>query len=317
MTASVLIVTNEQDLDADWVVAELQRRAVAVLRCNTERLTEWSVVVDLDAGWRLTDPLGRCATSESVEGIWWRRPELPSKGLARLAPERSQALDDQWQALTEGLEAAGANQRWVSCPGALRRAEDKLLQLTMARRVGFDVPATVVANDLTAARAFVERCGGHAVAKSLTAAHWAEDGRASFVFARLVGLGDLPDDPETLRRAPVMLQQPIVPKRDVRVTVVGDRVLSAETPPTTHELDWRLEPERPWTPIELSAEIADRCRALVAALGLRYAGIDLAQAADGTAWFLEANPNGEWGWLVGTAGLPVPSALADELTGDA
>jgi hypothetical protein len=172
-----------------------------------------------------------------------------------------------------------------------------------------------VANDLAASRSFVERCGGQAVAKSLTAAHWVHGAQASFVFARLIEHGDLPPDPDAFGRAPVVLQQPIVPKRDVRVTVVGERVLAAETPPTTRELDWRLEPDRPWTPIDLAGEIADRCRAVVAALGLRFAGIDLALDSNGTPWFLEANPNGEWGWLVDAAGLPVPAALADELVG--
>jgi hypothetical protein len=313
LTAQVLVVTNEQDLDADRVITELVRRDVDVLRCNTERLTDWRVTVEVGHRWRLTDPSGRTATSESVRAVWWRRPETPSRALHGVSAGRRQALDDQWQALTEGLATVGAR-RWVSHPAALRRAEDKLLQLKTATEVGFAVPATAVVNDLGAAVNFLEACGGRAVAKSLTAAHWETPSEAAFVFASLIDRDDLPADPATLRRAPVLLQQPIIPKLDVRATVVGDRVLAAETPPTTAEIDWRLEPDRPWRAIELSASVTDLCRQLVAALELRFSGIDLAISEDGTAWFLEANPNGEWGWLVDAAGLPVPAALADELT---
>ncbi len=312
MTAEVLIVSNEQDLDADRVIAELGRRGVDVLRCNTERLTEWQVAVEVGRRWQLTAPSGRTATSRSVRAVWWRRPEPPSRHLHGLSSVQRQALDDQWQALTEGL-ASGGDRRWISPPAALRRAEDKLFQLTTAARVGLAVPETVVVNDLGAALEFVERCGGRAVAKSLTAAHWEHDSEAAFVFATLIGPDDLPDDPAAFRRAPVVLQAPIIPKRDVRATVVGTRVLAAETPPTINEIDWRLEPYRPWTSIDLPPTVTELCRRLVAALNLRFAGIDLALADDGAAWFLEANPNGEWGWLVDAAGLPVTAALADEL----
>jgi hypothetical protein len=312
LTAQILIVTNEQDLDADRVVAELGRRNVDVLRCNTERLTKWRVGLEVGCGWSLSAPSGRTATSESVRAVWWRRPEPPSRDLHGLSTGRRQTLDDQWQALTEGLATIG-RRRWVSHPAALHRAEDKLLQLRTAAHVGFSVPATVVVNDVVAALNFVERNGGRAVAKSLTAAHWENDAEAAFVFASLIDRDDLPSDPAVFRRAPVLLQEPIIPKRDVRATVIGDRVLAAETPPTTNEIDWRLEPDRPWMAVELSPAVNELCRRLVAALDLRFAGIDLAIADDGTAWFLEANPNGEWGWLVDAAGLPVAAALADEL----
>jgi len=81
------------------------------------------------------------------------------------------------------------------------------------------------------------------------------------------------------------------------------------------ELDWRLHPDRPWSPYTLRGEDRDRCAALVAELGLRYGGIDLAIDASGDPWFLEVNPNGEWGWLAqGDAELPIVEAIADELT---
>ncbi|MGO9974741.1 MAG: hypothetical protein ACLP01_18445 [Solirubrobacteraceae bacterium] len=312
MTAEVLIVTNERDLDADRVISELGHRGVGVLRCNTERLTDWSVEVDVPYRWQLIDPFGRSATSDTVSAIWWRRPEPPSTGLGSLTAGPRQALDDQWQALLEGL-ASVPGPRWVSNPLSVRRAEDKLFQLRTASEVGFQVPETVVVNGLDAATAFLARRNGQAVAKSLTAAHWENEREAAFVFAKLIDQESLPTDPAALRRAPVMLQEAIMPKRDVRATVIGERVLAAETSPTLVEIDWRLEPERAWHQRELEPAALARCCRLVAALGLRFAGIDLAIAEDDTVWFLEANPNGEWGWLVDAASLPVPSALADEL----
>ena len=304
---AVLIITNEQDLGADYVVLEMERRGVPVLRCNAERLPTWRVSLRPGHDWELHDPHGRTARSGETSGVWWRRPERPVFA-ANLSPGEQQALVDQWQAFAEGL-ASVYGPVWVSPPAAIAAAEDKAAQLTAARRVGFAIPETLWTNDIVQARELVS--SGAAVVKTVTAAHWEEKEEAAFVFAHEVEPGDLPGDDDGFAVAPAAFQQRIAPKRDVRVTVVGASVLAAET--TTGELDWRREPATPWRPHELPRETSDRCARLVQALGLRFGGIDLALDQTGTYWFLEINPNGEWGWQQ-RCGLPIASALADLLT---
>jgi len=48
-------------------------------------------------------------------------------------------------------------------------------------------------------------------------------------------------------------------------------------------------------------------------LGLRFAAIDLVLDQTGEYWFLEANPNGQWAWIESRTGLPISSAIVDEL----
>ncbi len=304
---AVLIVTNEQDLGADFVVLELERRGVAVLRCNAERLPEWRVSLRPGEAWHLRDPRGRTVSADATSGVWWRRPERPTFD-HRLSAGEQQALVAQWQAFAEGL-ASVSGPRWVSQPSAIAASEDKAKQLTAARRAGFAVPATVWTNDVTQAHEIVSDAS--AVVKTVTAAHWEGDGEAAFVFARPVTQADLPPDGPDFATAPAAFQARISPKRDVRVTVAGRAVLAAET--TAEELDWRLESGLEWQPHDLPANVARRCRTLVDALDLRFGGIDLALDQNGTYWFLEINPNGEWAWLQ-KRGLPIAPAIADALT---
>lgn len=147
--STVLIVTNEQDLAADLVVLELERRGVAVLRCNTERMPDWQLVVTPGRRWRLTDAHGRTASSESTSSVWWRRPEPPSDP-APAGASRQTAFAAQWQAALEAL-ASVPGPRFVSSPAAIRAAEDKALQLATAARLGFRVPETVWTNHRPAA----------------------------------------------------------------------------------------------------------------------------------------------------------------------
>jgi len=305
---AVLVITHEQDVGADYVMLELERRGVPVLRCNAERLPRWRVTLRPGQDWMLSDPYGRTASSESTSGVWWRRPERPSFD-HHLSAGKRRALVDQWQAFAEGL-ASVSGPRWVSAPAAIGAAEDKARQIGTAREVGFAVPATVWTNDVE--RAHAVTAAGAAVVKTVTAAHWESDGEAAFVFAHSLTADDLPTDASNFAFAPAVLQTQITPKRDVRATVVGDRVLAAETHAKSG-VDWRLEDGLDWRLHDLPPVIARRCRALVDALGLQFGGIDLALDRDGTYWFLEINPNGEWGWLQ-TAGLGIASALADLLT---
>lgn len=303
---AVLIVTNEQDLGADYVVLELERRGVVVLRCNAEHFADWRASLRPGCNWQLVDPQGREIASESTTGVWWRRPE-PQTFNADLSSGEQKALVDQWQAFAEGLASVPGPQ-WVSPPAAIAAAEDKAGQLAVARQVGFAVPATVWTNDLTCARTLAK--GGQMVVKTVAAAHWEGGGEAAFVFAHALDVTNLPNDSDAFAAAPVAIQAKIHPKRDIRVTVVGSSVLAAET--TAATLDWRVEPNTEWSHHDLPREVAEKCHQLTSALGLSFGGVDLALDSSYTYWFLEINPNGEWGWLQ-HCGLPIASALADVL----
>ena len=77
--------------------------------------------------------------------------------------------------------------------------------------------------------------------------------------------------------------------------------------------DWRLAKEGATFPIyELPEDIATKCVQLTKTLGLVFGAIDLA-VQDGTYYFLEINPTGEWAWLVDNSELPIDKAIADKL----
>lgn len=306
---SVLIVTNTQDVGADFLVRELGGRDAPVVRLNAERAPEWKLTLRPADEWQVCGG-GRDLHSDGCAGVWWRRPEPPElPGVAAAAVE---AVRDQWRAMVTAL-ATVQGPTWVSLPARIHAAESKALQLGLAREMDFLVPDSLWTNDLLKARAFVERWDGKAVVKSVASAWWEERGQGYFVYAGLVNYDSLPTA-ERLAAAPLCFQQPILSKRDVRVTVVDDVALAAVRDAREGEpLDWRAASEREWVPHVLPRAVADRCCMLVRNLGLRFGAIDLLLDADGVHWFLELNPNGEWGWLQ-RIGLPIAEALADMLT---
>jgi len=308
--AAVLVVTNEQDIGADYLVRELDQRGASVVRLNSERAPEWRLRLRPGSSWHVARG-ERALSSHDCVGVWWRRPEMPEQPQHLAAA--AEAIGDQWRTLLRAL-ATVPGPTWVSNPLDIGVAESKALQLLRAGEVGLAVPETLWTNDADEARAFIASCGGVAVVKSVATAWWENDGEGHFVFASTVSADEIPT--EGLANAPVCLQRAIDRKRDIRVTVIEDVVLAAVREEAAAEddepLDWRRARARPWTRYQLPPDIEASSRALVRGLGLRFSGIDFALDEPGKHWFLELNANGEWGWLQ-EAGLPIAEALADTL----
>jgi hypothetical protein len=305
----VLIVTNEKDVGADYVVRELGRRDVSVFRLNTERFASWRLALEPGVRW-LVARNGRELHSAACAGVWWRRPE-PSPRPPGIGAAEWEAVTMQAHALLRGMQHV-PGPVWLSPPSAIRAAEDKALQLVLAADLGFDVPSTTWTNDIAAATARLAEHDGTGIVKSVATAYWEDEQASSFVFAHPVDVSGLPAG-DRLGPAPLAFQQRIAPKRDVRVTVVGQAAFAAVTDDASRAApDWRLTDDATWTPYALPNQVQRRCIALVERMGLKFGGIDLLVDPDNRHWFCELNPNGEWGWLQ-SIGLPIAEAIAEEL----
>ena len=211
----------------------------------------------------------------------------------------------QWRAWLSVFEDSGAT--WVNDIWSARRAENKVCQLRSATAIGFQVPETVVTNDVNTARDFAQT--STAVLKSLSSAYF-ELSDGGFVFTQ-----ELTE--ETLSDAAAWSSQPMIVQSrvagtNVRVVVVGERCFGACCDTTA--VDWRTEGSavvwRPWT---VPDGLAVLCRAYNQHTGLRYAAFDFIDDGE-DIWFLEANQAGEWLFIDRPLQLGISEAIADVLT---
>lgn len=314
----VLLLTNRWDLSADFVVRGLRDREVPFFRLNAEDLRSGQATLRLPEVSMRVATHGQEYDLSKVRAVWNRRPGKP---FDETPPEDrpSQAVQlfvaEQWFAWLEALELI-PGVVWVNEPRAGMAMESKPRQLALANRIGFSVPETCVTNSAQEAYRFAELHGGRVVAKALYKPLLEEPDGDSFVFANVVDTDDLADV-EALRLAPLILQPVLSPKEDYRVTVVGDTVLSARlVRGVGGPVDWRRDRSDVRFVLEdLPEELTDQCRRFVREAGLRFGAIDLV-LYQGRYFFLEINPNGEWGWLQKPHGIPIAEALCD-LLGDA
>lgn len=306
----VLVSTQHEDATADLVITEMNRRRVPVLRLDPGRDFPASAILAAHLGsdgWsgRLTVG-GRSVDLGAVRALYHRRPNTyvaadDSQEARFAAQENRRGLGGVLGALPGCL--------YLSHPQAIARAEYKPAQLAAAHRVGFTVPATLITSDAHEAKAFAAE--QPTVYKPLHAAAYDVDGEPAGIWAAPVEPGELD---ETVNHC-AHLFQALVPKScDVRAVVVDDRVFCARITAPTGVVDWRAEYQNlRYEAVECPEEIRSSLLAFLADFGLHFGAFDFAVTADGTWWFLELNPNGQWAWLEAAAGLPVTAAIAELL----
>ena len=308
---AVLLVTASYDVAPEYVGASLDRMGVPYFRLDTDRFpAQIQATYDPNIGVTFSDD-DQSIRGEQIRSVWYRRmrgPLLPSN----LDCGTRDFCERENRAFLEGVLASLPTDRWLSLPTAVARAERKPYQLGVAKRLGFDIPATVMTNDEIVVRAAAKR--HQLVAKAVSSGYVRNPEGNRAIFTSAVSQDDV-SQLDGLSMAPVTFQEMVKKVSDIRVTVVGEDVFAAEIMSQDREssrVDWRAtdDPHLEHRRHELPHEVADLCRQLLATLGLGFGAIDFALTGDGSYVFFEINPNGEWLWIEDQLGLPISDAIA-------
>lgn len=185
---------------------------------------------------------------------------------------------------------------------AAARAENKALQVAVARRCRLAVPETLITNSPDLIRDFLEAHRSEGViAKPFSPTVWqAPDEEFVGRAARLTP--DLLPDDRALRACPMIFQQYIAKEFEVRVTCFGRVLVGAKLDSQTHkssQVDWRgCAPRRlNVQPIDLPDQVRKQCIGLLRLLGLKFGCIDMVVTPAGEWVFLEINQMGQFLWL--------------------
>lgn len=310
-----LLITEQFEPTADFILAELRRREIPAVRWNLDRFPfdsslTYRIGERTDAAELVSD--GRRIDLDDVGSVWCRGfrpsgfPEDFDDEERRFAQEESQrALD----ALMTRLQVP-----WINHPQRHARANSKPAQLSAARRVGLDIPPTLISNDPEEVRAFVARAGGETVFKAHSQNLNLEPGKA--LFTALLTTREM-ERVDLIRRSPGIFQQFVPKAYEVRSTVVGSRIFSGKIDSQAHpetRIDWRHKPfDIEEEPITLPPDVEARILALMREFGLVYGALDFIVTPEGRHVFLEVNPAGQYLWVEATTKLPITAAIVDVL----
>jgi MvdD family ATP-grasp ribosomal peptide maturase len=320
---TVLIITHSDDNESVALVTEsVRKRGGKSFRFDTDKFpTEIQLVArygETPERLSLTDG-GATLDLRDVSAIWHRRLNIAGRLPAGMDAQLRQASRGEARATVMGMLASLDAFRMDAEP-LIRRAENKQLQIKIARETGLETPRTLTTNDPEAVRAFARTCERGMITKMLSSFAIHEGGAEQVVFTNVVAAEDL-DDLDGLRLCPMTFQEQVSKHLELRVTVVGRRVLAAAIDSQASARaahDWRRDGVRlldAWRHYALPPDVEEKLLRLMDYFNLNYGAADFIVTPEGRHVFLEVNPGGEFFWLEQCPGLPISEAIADLLLG--
>ncbi len=309
---NILVVSDKYDFTTDYVCLELQQRKAAYLRINRDEFRNYKVTLDLSMMNLNIEINNKVYITDAylLKSIYYRAPIYLRENYTEAVSKEEQLYNTQWMSFIRNL-VIFEDAIWVNNPIATFKAENKLLQLKLAHNLGLLCPKTIITNTTSIGNLINDSY----IIKSLDTALLKIGDNEAFVYSNIIAKNDFLN--AELSLAPIVLQEYIYPKVDLRVTVIGNIAYSVEILKNGHGVDddWRLSKDDvTFVPLELPNFILQKCIALVKVLNLSFGAIDLIMSND-EYYFIEINPTGEWAWLVETAGLNIPIGICDFLLG--
>jgi glutathione synthase/RimK-type ligase-like ATP-grasp enzyme len=312
----ILLITNKDDVTTDFIVNHLNKVGANYYRLNTEYLLT-SVSVNFDVynnEYSLIDhKKNKIINLSVVKSVYYRRPVLPQIKIDSLSDGENAFIVREIAYLLEGLYKILDDRFWISQVSSIREAENKVYQLRLARKIGLEIPASLITTSRVKAEAFLEHFKGDCIIKPIKNGRIDNHKNPMVVFTSPITCDDI-SLLDGVKNCPTYFQNRIEKTADIRVTVVGEKVFSAiiysqEFKETM--IDWRngeninIRHER----IKLPSHIESKCIELINILGLNFGAIDFVLDKDMRYIFLEINPNGQWGWIEKRLGYNISSEI--------
>ena len=323
---TILIPTMQNDAHAACVALVLKQMGHRPVRWFCQDLPEAAT-----ASFRIGSADRRVAIREGadppvdlgeVDVLWNRRVEPPIIRNPEVRPSDRQVAKNELTRFVQGLMHTFSDRSFAVNRYDAAISANKLRQLQCARALGLTVPETLVSNNPEAIKAFLrEHQAAGTIFKSFRPVHWDEGDLVAALHTHQVSPDMLPSDP-FLQLSPGIFQAYVPKAFEARVTCMGAELFAAklDSQQTRQgKLDWRLEDpsDLPIRRLDLPAEVAEQCRALLRRLNLVFGCIDFIVTPEGEYVFLEVNQMGQFLWVEqANPQIPLLQAFAEFLVSE-
>lgn len=314
----ILLITNTEDVTTDFIVKELSIRKLSFYRLNTDLLID-GIDANIDIGNNAFSLIedNTVINIDEIKSVFYRRPELPKLHKSLINESEKRYASGELLFFLEGIYKLLENAYWLNNVYRIREAENKIYQLFVAKKLGFNIPQTIISNSVTEVNSFIstyDECIIKPMKSGLI-----ESNTPQVIFTSKIDKSLIND--ERIKLFPNFIQRAINKVADYRITVVGEKVFCAEITSNSKkiQIDWRTtSPENLiYKPISLPADIEEKCKAITAYFNLNFAAIDIVRDDKGAYYFLEINPNGQWAWIEKRLNFGITNAVVDILQNEA
>ncbi|AZA99580.1 ATP-grasp ribosomal peptide maturase [Chryseobacterium joostei] len=309
----ILCITHSQDFyTIDLFFQYLSSKNIPYFRLNSDQLNHLQKISINENSFEITDESGNTIHSDDIKGVWHRkawRISVPEE----LDENYEKIFQIEYGSLRYNLFTSLEDIPWINPFEKEKKIDgNKMLQLKIAQRNHLTIPKTMFSNDEEKITTFFHQyCSGKAIAKlhGVQSKTMSGENLISTMIIEEETLEYLSD----IAYCPMIFQPYIDKEYELRIMYV-DGVFFTGKINNSSNADWRISNENYfWSAYELPENIKINLTSMMKEMGLYMGAIDVIKGKDGEYYFLEVNPQGEWGMLQKELGFPIAERIADNL----
>jgi glutathione synthase/RimK-type ligase-like ATP-grasp enzyme len=292
-TSTQIVINHIIEADGEAIRFDVDRYPLETSLTTSFQNNRWRILLDTGSA---------VHNLEDVTAVWYRRSFNLGKGLQTVIDQEylRATIEEVKRTLMSMLE--GLNCFHLARHSVYRRLDSKEEQLKVAVRNGLLIPDTCISNNPEQVHAFIQQQERGVITKMQSSFAIYREAEEHVVFTNEVTVDHL-QELNTLRYCPMVFQQQVEKKLELRVTIVGREIFafSIDSQKVANaQVDWRKEGVNmvnDWQPYTLPDEIQSKLLSFMDDYGLNYGAIDLILSPDDQYYFLEVNAAGEFFWL--------------------
>ncbi len=253
---------------------------------------------------------GRAIEVDISNSLWWLRNKYFSVGIFDEDDQRRYFESKNREAFSKSIITFSGAQ-CLNFGHNVVESNRKLVQLSIAQKLGFQIPKTIISSSRTEIADFVRSVDG-AIAKPLDEPgappiNSADGTRAANIFImtnEITAEEIAQSSDEEFASAPFIVQEKVEKRYELRVFAFRDDVLAFQVNSQLFDLakvDWRRGERVPnmftASPLPIDNHLAELTREYLRATDLDFGVFDFAVDLSGAHVFFECNPSGQWGAL--------------------
>lgn len=309
----ILCITHSQDFyNIDLFFEYLKNKNVPYFRLNSDRLNHLQRIRMNEDFFELTDESGNTLNSGEIKAVWHRKawgitvPEELDTDYARIFLREYASLRYNLYTLLEGIP-------WINPLENENKIDgNKMHQLKLAKKNNLTIPETLFSNDAEQIlKFFHEKCSGRMIAK-LHGTISKSMGGENMLSTNIIDENSL-ENIEDIAYCPMIFQPYIEKAYELRIVYLAGEFFTGKIN-NSKNVDWRVaQGHYFWSEYTLPNNIQTNLSAMMDEMGLYIGAIDMIRGKDGNYYFLEVNPQGEWGMLQKELNFPIAERIADNL----
>ncbi len=302
MMKTVLVITSSQDSLVDYIIAIYSKKCF-FFRLDLDRMSDYNFQLN-EYGWSI-DNYREFVTDRTIDAIYYRKPVFPN--FRKYDGHFQDLMKKDIEMLIGGIVNAFEG-KCLSRPHILECAENRVYQMYLAKKIGFNMPESLITNS---PRCMDKFCAGKkCIVKPLSI------GKGSFFSHERTSRANVnnyhPRPLDGLEIRPAYFQQAMVKDYEVIVNFICDKSYVVRIDIVSKKNKGKEEKHIKYSHMVLPKEIKEKCLSYMKAMDLQFGAFDFI-VQNGEYYFLEVNPNAQWLGLENELGWDLSAKIIEYL----